>query len=73
LSDLAGQKPKDDFKNTLKMMEIWSTVSETGVRGDPTSSTAEKGNAVLEAAIGEFVQTIDEFAERLIKVPQDHH
>jgi creatinine amidohydrolase len=72
-SDLAGQKPKDDFKNTLKMMEIWSTVSETGVRGDPTSSTAEKGNAVLEAAIGEFVQTIDEFAERLIKVPQDHH
>jgi creatinine amidohydrolase len=72
-SDLAGRKPRPEYKNALKMMEIWSTVSETGTRGDPTKATAEKGKAVIDAAVSEFVETLVEFGERLIKIPQDHH
>lgn len=72
-SDLAGQRPDPDYKAALKMMEIWSTVSETGTRGDPTVATAQVGELVLRAAIDEFAAVIDEIAGRSIKTPRDHH
>ncbi|MFS8533270.1 creatininase family protein [Sphaerobacter thermophilus] len=72
-SDLMGRKPDPAFKNPVKMMEIWSTMSETGTRGDPTTATAEKGRLVLEAAIAEFAALIDELGSRPIKEPRDHH
>lgn len=72
-SDLMGSKPQPEFKAALKMMEIWSTFSETGVRGDPTVATVGKGKAVLAAAIAEFAAIIEEIAARPIKPAIDHH
>lgn len=72
-SDLVGKKPCSSFKTPLKMMEHWSTVSKTGVRGDPTKATAEKGRIIVESAAKELVQTVMELKAREILLPEDRH
>ena len=42
------------------MTDYWSTVSETGTWGDPTSATAEKGEAILAAAGQELAEILNE-------------
>jgi creatinine amidohydrolase len=71
--DLVGRRPDPSFKNTVKHMEIWSAISETGVRGDATKGTAEKGKATLEAAINELVELIQETVNRPVREPIDRH
>ncbi len=55
------------------MMEHWSQLSTTGVMGDPTKATEEKGRALLAAAAGGIVELVDELLarERLPRV--DRH
>ncbi|MFO7545482.1 MAG: creatininase family protein, partial [Trueperaceae bacterium] len=72
-SDLMGRRPDPAFKNAVKYMEIWSAFSNTGVRGDPTKATVEKGRAVLDAAAAELAEVIDELAQRPIREGRDHH
>ena len=65
-SDLAGRRP-DGYGNPVVLVEYWSTVSETGTRGDPTVATAEKGEQVLRAASTELVEIIRELKARPIR------
>ena len=44
----------------LKLMPWWSSFSRTGVQGEPTRATAEKGAALLEAAVAECVAFVRE-------------
>ena len=44
----------------LKLMPWWSSFSRTGVQGDATAASAEKGNALLAAAVEECVQFVRE-------------
>jgi len=44
----------------LKLMPWWSSFSTTGVQGRPTLATAEKGEALLEAAVAETVAYLEE-------------
>ena len=44
----------------LKLMPWWSSFSRTGVQGDPTKATAEKGKALLDAAVKECVDYVRE-------------
>ena len=46
------------------MMEHWSQLSESGVMGDPTKATAEKGRALLDAAANGIVELVDELLAR---------
>lgn len=57
----------------LAMMEPWSALSESGVMGDPTKATAEKGRALLEAAANGIVELIDEMRARAPAQRVDHH
>jgi creatinine amidohydrolase len=57
----------------LAMMEHWSAISETGVMGDPTKATAEKGQRLLSAAARGLVELIDEMRDRVSAVRHDHH
>jgi creatinine amidohydrolase len=57
----------------LGMMEHWSRLSESGVMGDPTRATAEKGRALLEAAANGIVELVDELLVRRSPPRQDHH
>jgi creatinine amidohydrolase len=57
----------------LAMMEFWSQLSESGVMGDPTKATAEKGRALLDAAADGIVELVDELLARQSPARTDHH
>ena len=57
----------------LVMMEHWSALTETGVMGDPTKATAEKGKLLLDAAADGIVELIDEMRARPPAHRRDHH
>lgn len=57
----------------LMLMEHWSALSESGVMGDPTKATAEKGERLLAAAASGIVELIDELRSRRAPVRKDHH
>ena len=57
----------------LAMMEHWSAISESGVMGDPTKATAEKGERLLAAAAAGIVELIDEIRTRRKPIRRDHH
>jgi len=62
-SDLLGRRP-ENFSNPAQMMEIWHTITATGVRGNPTTATAESGKALFEAAVDELTELLNEFRAR---------
>jgi creatinine amidohydrolase len=72
-ADLTGKRPDPDSTVPLVAMEYFSTGSWTGVRGDPSKATAEKGHAALEAAAEEVAAIVDEMRARKISAPPDHH
>jgi creatinine amidohydrolase len=51
---------------SLRIMPWWSSFSRTGVQGQPTLATGEKGKALLDAAVAECVSYIRELKERPI-------
>lgn len=57
----------------LTMMEPWSTLTESGIMGDPTKASAEKGLRLLEAAADGLVALIDEMRARVTRPRKDHH
>jgi creatinine amidohydrolase len=72
-SDLAGHKPSADAKSPLVMMEHFSTSSISGVRGDATKATAEKGRQLLDAAVAELAAIVAELRQRPVTAPTDYH
>ncbi len=63
----------DWFNGPGSMMEWWSTLSKTGVMGDPTVATKEKGEVLLAAAADELRMVIGEMKTRAIRPRIDHH
>jgi creatinine amidohydrolase len=57
----------------LKVMPWWSSFSESGVQGDATSATAEKGRALFEAAAEEIASFVTELRSMPLPVRRDHH
>jgi len=58
----------------LKIMPWWSAFSRTGVQGDATKATAEKGRALLDAAVTECVAYVRELLEKPLperRAPQE--
>jgi creatinine amidohydrolase/Fe(II)-dependent formamide hydrolase-like protein len=54
-------------------MEFFSRFSRTGVVGDATLATAEKGRRVVECTVEHLVDLIHEFRAREIAARVDHH
>jgi creatinine amidohydrolase len=56
-----------------RLMEYWSTISHTGVMGDPTVASTIKGKKWLAAAIKGLRNIITEFRAREIRDRKNHH
>ncbi|MFC7045112.1 creatininase family protein [Halobacteriaceae archaeon GCM10025711] len=70
--DLAGETRPED-STPVTMLEWWSTISETGVMGDATVATPEKGERFLAAAVAGLHSVLDEFHDHPIRERTDHH
>jgi creatinine amidohydrolase len=60
-------------KSPVLKMEIWSRFSKSGVVGDPTLATKEKGAKVFEAVVNAFVDLVKEFKNCTRGTRQDMH
>lgn len=57
----------------VKMMDHWSRITESGVIGDATLATAEKGERFFESAAAALAEIIREFRALSIEPRVDHH
>lgn len=48
----------------IRMMDWWTCFSKSGINGDPTLATAEKGKLIYEAVVTNFVKFAREFKNR---------
>jgi creatinine amidohydrolase len=55
------------------LMDEWTRFSKSGIYGDPTLATAEKGRIVFEAVVNSFVKLVREFKNRPRGDRTDHH
>ena len=71
-TDLVGERPPD-ASTPLSMMEWWSTISETGVKGDASLATAEKGREFLAAAVAGLDELVESFQSYPHREIDDRH
>ncbi|MFN7924662.1 MAG: creatininase family protein [Bryobacteraceae bacterium] len=57
----------------IRMMDWWTCFSKTGINGDPTLATAEKGKIIFEAVVNNFVKFAREFKHRPRGERVDYH
>jgi creatinine amidohydrolase len=57
----------------VRVMRYWSTMTESGVMGDPTVASVEKGVAWLAAAARGLAGIIEEFGDMDVPERVDHH
>ena len=55
------------------MVEWWSRISKSGVIGDPTLATAEKGKLWFESTVENLIEFIREFRGFEVREKHDHH
>lgn len=57
----------------LKLMPWWSSFSDSGVQGDATKASGEKGKILFEAAVNEVVSFVTELQQTSLPRRKDHH
>ena len=55
------------------LMDRWSRFSKTGVAGDPTLATREKGEKIFEAVVAALIDLVREFKHYNRASPEDMH
>ena len=67
---LAGTHPQG---SGARLVPYWSSQTASGVMGDATAATAQKGEAWLEAAVGGLRDLICELRDQPILPRRDQH
>ena len=57
----------------VRFNDIWGRWTSTGVHGDPTRATADKGKVIFEAVVSHLIGVIDEWRTWPIGERQDQH
>ncbi|MDQ3694462.1 MAG: creatininase family protein [Chloroflexota bacterium] len=70
-TDLVAGRPAE--ASAIAWMPYWSTFSQTGVRGDATKATADKGDQILTAAAEGLAELVKELRRLTIAPRVDHH
>ncbi len=74
-NDRMGQYVSSDSTSNypVRFNDFWGRWTNTGVHGNPTKATAEKGRIIFEAAVAGLVNLIDELRAWPIADRQDMH
>jgi len=68
-----GQKDFGISGGKVQFMDWWSRLSSTGVLGDPTKASKEKGEKAFKLYVDSLVDFIQEFRSREISPRKDKH
>jgi len=69
----AGQKSFGISGGRVQFMDWWSRLSSTGVLGDPTKASREKGKKAFKSYVASLVEFIREFRAREVPPRKDYH
>lgn len=73
--DVGGKYVTSDstYQYPVRFSDIWGRWTTTGVHGDPTTATAEKGKVLFEAAVSRLVEIVDEWQNWPVSERSDQH
>lgn len=74
-SDVVGKYVSSDSTSNypVRFNDIWGRWTKSGVHGDPTTATAEKGKVIFEAAVSGLIKVVDEWKDWPIAERSDQH
>jgi creatinine amidohydrolase len=74
-SDVSGHYLSSDStpNYSVRFNDIWGRWTKTGVHGDPTTATAEKGEVIFEAAVSRLIEIVDEWRAWPLGERSDQH
>ena len=73
-NDVVGQYMSSDSTTPyVRFADYWGRWTKTGVHGDPTAATAEKGKVIWEAIVKRLIELVDEFRAWPIADRCDQH
>jgi creatinine amidohydrolase len=73
-NDRAGKYVSSDSTSRyVRFNDYWGRWTRTGVHGDPTRATAEKGKVLFEAAVAGLIELVDELRAWPVERRQDMH
>lgn len=65
--------PQSHYHHPVKLVDYWSSWTDSGVHGDPTTATAEKGRVLFEASVTHLAAAIEEFRDMERTDRRDFH
>ena len=72
-NDRVGRTMTSDSTTNVRFNDFWGRWTRTGVHGDPTRATPEKGQAILEAVMTEMLVWLEEFRAWPVEKRHDMH
>ena len=72
-NDRVGKTMTSDSTTAVRFNDFWGRWTRTGVHGDPTKATPEKGRRILEAIMKEMLIWLDEYRAWPVEKRQDMH
>jgi creatinine amidohydrolase len=74
-NDVMGKYVSSDSTSNypVRFHDFWGRWTKSGVHGDPTTATAEKGKVIFEAAVSGLIQVADEWRNWPIAERSDQH
>jgi creatinine amidohydrolase len=71
--DVRGRYVSSDSTLAVRFNDYWGRWTRTGVHGDPTKATAEKGRVLFEAAVSGIVDLVNEWRAWPLAERSDQH
>ena len=72
-SDRVGKTMTSDSTTQVRFSDIWGRWTKTGVHGDPTKATPEKGKKILEIVMKYMLTWLEEYRTWPIDARKDMH
>ncbi len=73
-NDIVGKyMSSDSISPYVRFADYWGRWTQTGVHGDPTKATAEKGRLIFETVVTRMLELVDEFRAWPLPERSDQH